>query len=129
MRPIDAVLVGAVDLPSDVRTQQTRPTNFCGCAAVMVLMRLDDAQRDGRAVYAVIDGGDRSSLAVDAADEIGDAGAAASMASLVKACLVTEQKRARPSSAVIENLSDLRRLRPDDRKRMRVASDGPIACD
>jgi 3-oxoacyl-(acyl-carrier-protein) synthase/3-hydroxymyristoyl/3-hydroxydecanoyl-(acyl carrier protein) dehydratase len=80
-------LVGAVDLPGDPRSQVG--TDFCEGAAALVLMTLQEAESTGRPICAVIDDFTGPAIAVDAADEIGNAGAAAAMASVVKACLVT----------------------------------------
>lgn len=55
---IRAAVVGAVDLTSDVRTTACLPdgTPTGNIAVAFVLERLDDAERSGRSVHAVIDG-------------------------------------------------------------------------
>jgi len=80
-------LVGAVDLPGDPRLPVG--CEFCEGAAALVLMSLEEAKSSGRQIYAVIDDSAEAAIAVDATDQIGNAGAASAMASLVTACLLT----------------------------------------
>ncbi len=110
---LDAAVVGAVDMTGDVRSLAATgaPGRVMGeGAAAVVLKRLDDAVRDGDTVYAIVRGveanGDKDDgnsiqnvfhdesvdpppveRIEDAAAAIGCAGAAAGMASLVKAVL------------------------------------------
>src|SRR5437763_620157 len=71
-------------------------------AAALVLMRLDDADRSGKRVYATIAGvgvatgdadaareraGATAEVVIDAEPDIGHAGAASALASVVKACV------------------------------------------
>ena len=110
---LDSALVGAVDLPTDPRSRRVEAAlNPSGLvvdgAAVVVLKRLEDAERDGHRVYAVIRGVglatlDDAASALDRAEaeaglaetgedvgrwDAGLAGAASGLASLVKAAVV-----------------------------------------
>jgi acyl transferase domain-containing protein/3-hydroxymyristoyl/3-hydroxydecanoyl-(acyl carrier protein) dehydratase len=106
---LDAALAGAVDVAGEVRAALVDGRIVGEGAAAVVLKRLDDAMRDGNAIYAVVRGmgatgagdGDASlrqacaEAGVDPATvarmgdapEVGHAGAAAGMAAVVKACL------------------------------------------
>jgi 3-oxoacyl-(acyl-carrier-protein) synthase/3-hydroxymyristoyl/3-hydroxydecanoyl-(acyl carrier protein) dehydratase len=54
---LSQAIVGAVDLTGDPRVQRLSPQRSAGeGAVVLVLMRLDDAVRAGKSVYATIDG-------------------------------------------------------------------------
>jgi 3-oxoacyl-(acyl-carrier-protein) synthase/3-hydroxymyristoyl/3-hydroxydecanoyl-(acyl carrier protein) dehydratase len=83
-------MVGAVDLPDDPRLDNETCSEG---AAALILMRLDDAERFGMPIHAIIDDSQAAAIAVDAADEFGHIGAATAMASLVKACRITESDR------------------------------------
>ncbi|HVS39692.1 MAG TPA: beta-ketoacyl synthase N-terminal-like domain-containing protein, partial [Gemmataceae bacterium] len=94
---VDAAVVGAVDLPGDVRAADQWDGRVIGeGAAAVILKRLDDAVRDEDTVYAVLR--DISSYEIadtpasteripDATEDVGWAGAAAGMAALIKAVL------------------------------------------
>ncbi len=97
---LDAALVGAVDLAGDIRVAADRNDGHAvgeGAAAV-VLKRLDDALRDGDSIYAVVKDADPASAEwiADAAEDVGEAGAAASMATLVKAILCLHRQMLPP---------------------------------
>ncbi|HEY1379255.1 MAG TPA: beta-ketoacyl synthase N-terminal-like domain-containing protein, partial [Gemmataceae bacterium] len=99
---IEQAIVGAVDLTGDPRVRllssADRPT--AEGAAALVLMRLDDAVRSGKRVYAVVEGvgvatGDAAAardraggagIPFDAGPDAGRAGAASALASVVAAC-------------------------------------------
>lgn len=112
-RELDRVVVGGVDLACDPRVvlpgQVSRPGEG---AAAFVLKRLDDAQRDGDRVYAVIRAvgtgntadralarayqesgwGGASAVPFDAAENVGSCGAASAAASVAKALLALGQE-------------------------------------
>jgi acyl transferase domain-containing protein/3-hydroxymyristoyl/3-hydroxydecanoyl-(acyl carrier protein) dehydratase len=107
---LDCALVGAVDLAGDPRALAIAPDEITpgeGAAAV-VLMRLDDAEKVGHHVYAVIDdvittsellparSASEGRVTFDATPDVGRAGAASAIASFVKACLALDQ-RIRPT--------------------------------
>jgi acyl transferase domain-containing protein len=100
---LDAALAGAVDLAGDVRALLiTHAENRIvgeGAAAVM-LKRLDDAVRDGDTIYAVIKeiGATGGGASEDASVEIGHCGAAAGMASFLKACVCLHQQILPPTA-------------------------------
>ncbi len=110
---IELALVGAVDLAGDPRVLLTSPPERTPGegAAALVLMRLDDAVRAGKHVYAVIEGvgvatgdadaarqraeaeaGAEPSVVLDAEGAIGHAGAAAALASVAQACLALDRQ-------------------------------------
>ena len=134
---LDEAIVGAVDLPGDLRATLAEghlhpSTTLADGAAVVVLKRLEDAERDGDKVYAVVRGvglatgsGDSARRALESAGvesssigyldpglgdgagivaavpgvalasatlDVGHAGAASGLASLVKAVLCLHQQ-------------------------------------
>ncbi len=92
---LDAALAGAVDMAGDVRAllADAAEDRVRGeGAAAVVLKRLDDAVRDGDTIYAVIKDGGSADVSEDASAEIGDADAAAGVASFLKACVSVYQQ-------------------------------------
>ena len=93
---LDAALAGAVDMAGDIRALLTTAgkKRLVGeGAATVVLKRLADAERDGDAVYAVIkEIGETPGASEEAAADIGHTGAAAGMASFLKACVSLYQQ-------------------------------------
>ena len=119
---LDQALVGAVDLPGDLRgalTSQSRNQTIGEGAVAVVLKRLEDAEREGDRVYAVVKGigsalaeagldkDDVDCLESDMTDDIGNCGAASGLASLVKTSLCFSQERndvsRRPKRAAIHS--------------------------
>ena len=96
---IDQAIVAAVDLAGDVRAVLAacmalgRDLTPCDGAASLVLKRLDDARRDGDRIYAVLEDSSASAPPVDAEANIGHAGAASGLASVIKACLMLYHER------------------------------------
>jgi len=93
-KEIDLALAGAVDLAGDIRALITTPhaedVPFGEGAGAVVLKRLEDAQKDGDTIYAVIkeiSNGETQETIPDARADIGHAGAASAVASLIKAAL------------------------------------------
>jgi acyl transferase domain-containing protein/3-hydroxymyristoyl/3-hydroxydecanoyl-(acyl carrier protein) dehydratase len=97
---IDRALVGAVDLAADVRLSAIEPQPVGDGSVALVLKRLEDAERDGDAILAVlgegngrplyVDGpmGDAQSLPVDPIDgAVGRCGAAHGLAAVARACV------------------------------------------
>ena len=137
-REIDQAIIGAVDLAGDLRAVLPGRVGTPGeGAAALVLKRFDDAVRDGDRVYAVVRGLGASTSAPEAeveatrrasgefdnADiftitdidsEIGHAGAASGLASIVKATLSLHDG---PPGATLRN-------REDGPRRAEVASIG-----
>ena len=123
---LDSALVGAVDLPTDPRAEQVEATldpsaEVVDGAAVLVLKRLEDAERDGDRVLAVIRGvglatlgaaglatdralGESGVEAATVADLGGDgfglAGAASGLAAVVRAALGIYQQVLPASSEI-----------------------------
>jgi acyl transferase domain-containing protein/3-hydroxymyristoyl/3-hydroxydecanoyl-(acyl carrier protein) dehydratase len=91
---LDVALAGAVDMNGDLRAllaadaQGSIPGEGAAC---VVLKRLADAQRDGDRVYCVIRDADAAGAPgtqrIEAADDVGHAGAASGLISFVKASL------------------------------------------
>ncbi|MEE8638183.1 MAG: beta-ketoacyl synthase N-terminal-like domain-containing protein [Candidatus Margulisiibacteriota bacterium] len=93
-KEIDLALVGAVDLAGDIRalinTDHAKDIPFGEGAGAVVLKRFEDAQKDRDKIYAVIKeigAGKTEELVPDARADIGHAGAASAMASLIKTSL------------------------------------------
>lgn len=84
-KEIDRALVGGVELTADARTQAMLPpgSTYCEGAGALVLKRLEDAERDGNRVYAVIEGVGSANGGVP---EIQGPDASALATSLIRAC-------------------------------------------
>ncbi len=120
-RELDQAVVGAVDLPGDPRNRLAVRGIVGEGATAFILKRIDDATRDGDRIYAAIEGigtavgggidgpvnegvcaeACRRAGGINAAtmpdlsareEEIGNVGAAAGLASLVKACVCLSQE-------------------------------------
>ena len=88
------VMIGAVDFTDHWRSQGPDGTGVTGeGAATVVLMTLDAAERTEKHIYAILGDDATNAIEVDAAADVGDAGAAAAMASIAKACLVADRLR------------------------------------
>ena len=87
---LDAALVAAVDFPSDPRSGVAHP---CDGAGAILVMPLERAERLGAPIYSELGGEASTTLAVDAPQELGDAGAASAMASIIQACRITAERR------------------------------------
>ena len=99
LEEVDRALVGAVDLPSDIRQLLTRDPGmaipglpFGDGALAFVLKRLTDAERDGDRVYAVIRETSEVSKTsevwnAEIASDIGHCGAATGLAAVLKSTL------------------------------------------
>jgi 3-oxoacyl-(acyl-carrier-protein) synthase/3-hydroxymyristoyl/3-hydroxydecanoyl-(acyl carrier protein) dehydratase len=144
---VDQALVGAVDLAGDVRPVLARRTKVPGeGAAAVVLKRLDDAIAEGDTVLAIVKGIGSASEGVceealqracreagvepdcvdnvgAASSEIGDAGAAAGLAALVKASLALHQQSLPPHA----ELADAAALSSGPRRRA-ITSCGGGTC-
>ncbi len=96
---ISQALVGAVDLTGDPRVQLLSAADQPSGegAAALILMRLDDAVKAGKRVYATIAGigvatsdadvaRQRAGLSADMVEDVGRAGAASALAAVVRAC-------------------------------------------
>ena len=85
---LNVALAGGVDLAGDLRAVVGEGAATVGeGAAAVVLKRHENALRDGDRVYALIDGDSSVGISMDAASDIGHAGAATGIASVVKAAL------------------------------------------
>lgn len=93
---INSAIVGGVEQGCDIRHVAGNDNNTptCDGAGAVILKRLSDARTDGDTVYAVIDQTSRygvlhvdNAIPIDAGDNLGDAGPATSMASIIKAAL------------------------------------------
>jgi 3-hydroxymyristoyl/3-hydroxydecanoyl-(acyl carrier protein) dehydratase len=114
---LDQAIVGAVDLAGDVRAVLARTGDderaAPGDGAVaLVLKRLDDAVRDGNRIHAVLRDGDMGERIDSVTGNVGYIGAAAGLASLVRACLCLREQ-------VLPGDGDSRRPRPWLRDRER----------
>jgi len=97
---LDRALVGAIDLPGDIRQLLTRSPGmaipgspFCDGVTAFVLKRREDAQRDGDRIYAVISEqaanvSEISKLcSADIVSSVGHCGAATGLAAVLKGTL------------------------------------------
>lgn len=93
---INSAIVGAVEQGCDIRHVAANRNNHptCDGAGALILKRLADAKTDGDTVYAVIEQTSRSqsietknAITVDAKNELGDAGPASPIASIIKSAL------------------------------------------
>ncbi|MFO0807664.1 MAG: beta-ketoacyl synthase N-terminal-like domain-containing protein [Gemmataceae bacterium] len=87
---LSQAIVGAVDFACDPRWSLATARTPGDGAAALVLMRLADAERAGKRIYAVLDE-ERSGLTVDATEDFGHCGAASALASVAKACLMLDR--------------------------------------
>ena len=146
---LDTAIVGAVDFAGDVRAVIARHRLFggtsgasCACdgAVAIVLKRLEDAQRDGDRVYAILgevatsSGTHASYLPINSCEEIesiqtdfGHAGAATGLATVAKGALCLS-RRIMPTGGMQSEPGFWMRNRAEGprRARMSVASLGGV---
>ncbi|MFQ5423851.1 MAG: beta-ketoacyl synthase N-terminal-like domain-containing protein [Phycisphaerae bacterium] len=121
---LDCAIVGAVDLAGDIRAVATRKpaengNNAPGAAAAVgegaaavVLKRLDEARANGDRIYAVVQEPDATTGASrSATSNIGHAGAASGMASLVKSAICLFHKAIPPECEAATETETPRRVR------------------
>ncbi|MFL5327830.1 MAG: beta-ketoacyl synthase N-terminal-like domain-containing protein [Gemmataceae bacterium] len=90
---ISMALAGAVDLPNDFRVRNVVPNDQqpTDAAVTLVLQRLEDAQKDGRRIYGVIEDDVVADSDVHVRSQM-FAGAASCMLEVASACIAFEQK-------------------------------------
>ena len=141
---LDAAIVGAVDFAGDARAVLARqqvlghasgPSCACDGAVALVVKRLEDAQRDGDRIYAILgevatDRGDTSTRPTitdkgvheigSIQADLGNAGAATGLATVAKAALCLD-RRILPASDAVKEPSFWLRNRAEGPRRARVS--------